>query len=194
MANVESGETSTALAAIAAGNPSAEQVRLISAVPAYNAQLRTTCVPTLLSGGHAANALPQSAKATVNCRIVPGETPEAVESELRKAVGGQVTVKMRTSTLGPSEAGDAQSAVMKTIRRVANGMWPGVSVAPVMSTGATDGARLRAAGVSVYGVTGFFVESGEDRMHGRDERLAVRSFFDGAEFLYRLVRTLGAGE
>jgi acetylornithine deacetylase/succinyl-diaminopimelate desuccinylase-like protein len=93
-----------------------------------------------------------------------------------------------------SEASDPESAPMKTIQRVTNEMWPGIPVMPIMSTGATDGMRLRNAGIPVYGVSGLFIEHGEIRIHGRDERLAVRSFYDGAEFLYRLVKALGSGE
>jgi len=194
MVDVETGEKSRALAAIAAGNPTPEQIRLVSSVPQYNAQLRTTCVATMLSGGHAANALPQSAKATVNCRIIPGETPESVEQELAKVAGGQVAVKMRPSTFGPSDPSDAQSPYMKTIQRISEEMWPGVQISPVMSTGATDGSRLRNIGMTVYGVSGVFVEFGENRLHGRDERVAVRSFFDSNEFLYRLAKALAAGD
>ena len=148
----------------------------------------------MLSGGHAANALPQSAKATVNCRIIPGETPESVEQELAKVAGGQVAVKMRPSTFGPSDPSDAQSPYMKTIQRISEEMWPGVQISPVMSTGATDGSRLRNIGMTVYGVSGVFVEFGENRLHGRDERVAVRSFFDSNEFLYRLAKALAAGD
>jgi acetylornithine deacetylase/succinyl-diaminopimelate desuccinylase-like protein len=83
---------------------------------------------------------------------------------------------------------------MGTIRRVSESLWPGVPVVPVMSTGATDGSRLRNAGIPIYGVSGIFVEYGEIRIHGRDERVGVRSFFDGSEFLYRLVKALGSGE
>jgi acetylornithine deacetylase/succinyl-diaminopimelate desuccinylase-like protein len=194
MVDVETGEKSQALAAIAAGNPTPEQIRLVSSVPQYNAQLRTTCVATMLSGGHAANALPQSAKATVNCRIIPGETAESVEQTLGKVAGEKVVVKMRPQSFGPSEPSDPQSSYVKTIQRISEEMWPGVGVGPVMSTGATDGSRLRNAGMTVYGVSGIFVEFGENRTHGRDERVAVRSFYDSNEFLYRLAKALAAGD
>jgi acetylornithine deacetylase/succinyl-diaminopimelate desuccinylase-like protein len=161
-------------------------------VPRYNAQLRTTCVATRLEAGHADNALPQSAKAVVNCRLLPGDKPEMVAAELARVAGPRITVRP-TNPVTMSEASDPESPPMKAIQRVSESLWPGTPVVPVMSTGATDGMQLRNAGIPVYGVSGIFVEHGENRMHGRDERLAVRSFFDGTEFLYRLVRALGDG-
>ena len=193
LTEIETGDMSRALAAVAAGNPTEEQVRIVSAVPRYNAQLRTTCVATMLEGGHAANALPQRARATVNCRLLPGEKPEFVLEELRRVAGDRVKVTETRSFFNPSEPSDPDSPVMKTIRRVSETMWPGVAVVPVMSTGATDGSRLRNAEIPVYGVSGIFVEFGENRLHGRNERLGVRSFFDSSEFLYRLVKELGSG-
>jgi acetylornithine deacetylase/succinyl-diaminopimelate desuccinylase-like protein len=193
LTEIESGEMSKALAAVARGEASEEQVRLVSTVPRYNAQLRTTCVATMLEGGHAANALPQKARATVNCRLLPGERPDFVLGELRRVAGERVKVIETRSFFNPSEPSDPDSPVMKTIRQVSESMWPGVAVVPVMSTGATDGSRLRNAEIPVYGVSGLFVEFGENRLHGRDERLGVKSFFDGSEFLYRLVKALGSG-
>jgi acetylornithine deacetylase/succinyl-diaminopimelate desuccinylase-like protein len=194
MAEAETGVRAKALRAIAAGNPSPEDIAAASEVPEYNAQLRTTCATTLISGGHAANALPQTATATVNCRIIPGETPEFVERELAKAAGDRVSVKMRGSVRGPSVPADLQSPFLGTIRRVSESVWPGVPVQPAMSTGATDGALLRNAGISVYGTSGVFVEFGENRMHGRDERVAVRAVMDAAEYMYRLTKAIASGE
>ncbi len=194
MAEVESGARARALAAVGAGNPTPEDIAIVSEEPQYNAQLRTTCVATMISGGHAANALPQAAKATVNCRIIPGETPESVEREIVRLAGERVRVKMNTSVRGPSAPADTQSPFMKTIERVSESLWPGVPIQPVMSTGATDGALLGNAGISVYGTSGIFVEFGENRLHGRDERVAVRSLMDGAEYMYRLAKALASGE
>ncbi len=190
LADIEQGALAGAIAAIAAGRAGEAEMRLASAVPRYNAQLRTTCVATRIEGGHAENALPQRAKAVVNCRLLPGEDPAFVLRELQRAAGERVGVKARGEPRA-SEASDPQAPVMGTIQRVSESMWPGVPVVPLMSAGATDGSRLRNAGIPTYGVSGLFVEYGEMRMHGRDERLAVRSFLEGAEFLYRLVRSLG---
>lgn len=193
LANIESGELADAIAAVAAGRADDAQLRRVSSEPRYNAQLRTTCVATKLEGGHAENALPQRAKAVVNCRLLPGEDPEFVLRELQRAAGERVRVKARGAPRA-SEATDARSPVMRTIERVSESMWPGVPVVPLMSAGATDGSRLRNAGIPTYGVSGLFLEHGEVRIHGRDERLAVKSFVEGTEFLHRLVKALAAGE
>ncbi len=193
LANIESGELADAIAAVAAGRADDAQLRRVSSEPRYNAQLRTTCVATKLEGGHAENALPQRAKAVVNCRLLPGEDPDFVLRELQRAAGERVRVKARGAPRA-SEATDARSPVMRTIERVSESMWPGVPVVPLMSAGATDGSRLRNAGIPTYGVSGLFLEHGEVRIHGRDERLAVKSFVEGTEFLHRLVKALAAGE
>ena len=194
LVEIEKGEMSAAMAAIAAGNPTEEQIQLVSTVPRYNAQLRTTCVATMLQGGHAANALPQSAKATVNCRLLPGEKEEFVQAELQRVAGERVTVSRPRGTFMPSDPADIDSPVMKTIARISETMWPGVPVVPIMSTGATDGSRLRNAEIPIYGVSGIFMEFGENRAHGRNERVPVKSFEEATEFLYRLVKALAAGE
>jgi acetylornithine deacetylase/succinyl-diaminopimelate desuccinylase-like protein len=194
LVEIEKGDMSAALGAIAAGNPTEEQVQLVSTVPRYNAQLRTTCVATLLQGGHAANALPQSAKATVNCRLLPGEKEDFVRAELQRVAGDRVKVSEPRGSFAPSDPADIGSPVMKTIARVSESMWPGVPVVPIMSTGATDGSRLRNAEVPVYGVSGLFLEFGENRAHGRNERVPVKAFEESTEFLYRLVRALASGE
>lgn len=193
LANIEAGELAEAIAAVAAGRADDAQLRRVSAEPRYNAQLRTTCVATKLEGGHAENALPQRAKAVVNCRLLPGEDPDFVLGELQREAGERVRVKARGAPRA-SEATDARSPVMRTIERVSESMWPGVPVVPLMSAGATDGSRLRNAGIPTYGVSGLFLEHGEVRIHGRDERLAVKSFVEGTEFLHRLVKALVAGE
>jgi acetylornithine deacetylase/succinyl-diaminopimelate desuccinylase-like protein len=194
LVDIESGDMSAALAAVAAGNPTESQIQLVSTVSRYNAQLRSTCVATLLQGGHAANALPQTARATVNCRLLPGEKADFVQAELQKVAGDRVKVTAFPSSFGASDPADINSPVMKTIQRASESMWPGVPVVPTMSTGATDGSRLRNAEIPIYGVSGMFIEFGENRMHGRDERSRVKAFFESSEFLYRLVKTLGSGE
>ena len=189
LSNIETGALSEAIAALAQDKATDAHLRIVSDVPRYNAQLRTTCVATRLEGGHADNALPQRAKAAVNCRLMPREDPDFVLKSLVEVAGPRVSVKPRG---GPriSETTDAQSPAFATIQRVSEEMWPAVPVVPIMSTGATDGSRLRNAGIPTYGTSGIFVEYGEIRMHGRDERVQIKSFFDGSEFLYRLVKAL----
>ena len=182
-----------ALRAIAAGNPTEADLQQASANTRYNVQLRTTCVATRLEGGHADNALPQKAKATVNCRLLPGDTEEGVRAELQRAAGERVQVRAK-NTLRASEATDPASAVMAAIAREAQSTWSGVKVVPVMSAGATDGSRLRTAGIPVYGVLPVFMEDGDwARMHGRDERLPVAGFMEAYGYFDRLVRTLSTG-
>jgi acetylornithine deacetylase/succinyl-diaminopimelate desuccinylase-like protein len=193
LSQVETGAVAEAAAAIAEGNPTDAQLALVSRGPRSNAELRTTCVATRLEGGHADNALPQRAHATVNCRLMPGEDPQLVAAELQRIAGERVSVKAR-GKVRVSEPSDPAAPIMGTIRRVSQSMWPGVPVVPAMGTGATDGSRLRNAGIPVYGVSGLFVEFGETRSHGRDERLGVEALRQGNEFLHRLVRALARGE
>jgi len=193
IANTEKSPIREALTAIAENRATEEEVAMVSEVPEYNAQLRTTCVATRLEAGHADNALPQRARAVVNCRLLPGEKVEFVAGELKRIAGANVAVKEHFP-ITVSDPSDPQSPTMKTIQRVSETMWPGIPVVPIMSMGATDGMRLRNAGIPVYGASGMFIEFGEVRYHGRDERLGVRSFFDGVEFLYRLVKAIGSGE
>ena len=178
-----------ALQAVAGGNPTEQDLRAMAALPHYNNQMRTTCVATRLDAGDADNALAQRARATVNCRLLPGEKPQLVQDELQRLAGPRVTVRTKNPPYDPP-ATDARSPVMETIARVGATVWPGVESVPVMSAGATDGSRLRSAGIPVFGVNATFIERGENRLHGRDERLGVKSFFDGLEFHYRLAKAL----
>ena len=191
VAEGETGPMAAAMRAIASGNPAPDDLRLASTNPRYNAQLRTTCVATRLEGGHADNALPQRARATVNCRLLPGEAEEAVRAELSRAAGERVQVRAKNA-LFASPATDPDSPVMRAIEREAQDLWPGVRVLPVMSAGATDGSRLRNAGIPVYGVLPIFMEAADyARMHGRDERIPAKAFGDGLEYFRRLIMALG---
>jgi len=163
---------------------------LASATVGWNAVLRTTCVATQLEGGHAANALPQLAAATVNCRVLPEDSPEYVQKSLKDVVADdQVTIKI----LGNVEKGPAspiRADLFKAVDRIDDSLWPGVPTIPMMVMGATDGRSLRQAGIPTYGVQGFFMDRDDMRMHGRDERMPVQSFYEGQTFLYRLVKIL----
>ena len=161
--------------------------------PGWNSMLRTTCVATQLSGGHAPNALPQRARANVNCRIFPGVAIEDVRQQLAVAVGDArvsvTTVGEPGFTTVPPVIGDE---LLGTVRQVAAGIWPGVPVVPTMSTGATDGRFLNAAGIATYGLSGLFHDAEGPRAHGLNERLRVKSLLDGRVFLYETVRALSA--
>jgi acetylornithine deacetylase/succinyl-diaminopimelate desuccinylase-like protein len=152
--------------------------------------LRTTCVATLLEGGHAYNALPQLAAANVNCRVQPDDSLQYVLETLKKVFADdQVTVSI-TNREDNSPGSALRPDIMRAMARLTDTMWPGVIVLPTMSTGATDGRALRAAGIPTYGVQGFFGERDDNRAHGRDERMLVQSFYEGQTFLYELVKIL----
>jgi acetylornithine deacetylase/succinyl-diaminopimelate desuccinylase-like protein len=159
-----------------------------------NARLRTTCVATMLEGGHAENALPQTARATVNCRMLPDEKPEDVKAAIVAALADEKIAVTPVAPAKPSPPSPLTPAVLSPIERITGSMWPGVPVVPTMSTGSTDSLYFRAAGIPVYGVDGIFEDVDDTRAHGRDERLLVRSFYEGQEFLYRLVKELSSAQ
>jgi acetylornithine deacetylase/succinyl-diaminopimelate desuccinylase-like protein len=189
MSKIENGPNKEDLAKAAAGSQEAMS-RLAAAAPAWNATLRTTCVATQLEGGHAMNALPQLAAATVNCRVLPEDSAEYVQSTLQKVVGDdQVSIKI----LGDASAGPASPMrpdLLGAINRTTEKIWPGVPTVPMMVMGATDGKYLRIAGIPTYGVQGIFFDRNDIRFHGRDERVPVQSFYEGQAFLYELVKLL----
>lgn len=163
--------------------------RLASASPYYNALMRTTWIPTMLSGGHAENALPQSARATVNCRMLPNETAENVLATMRRVLADSQIIVTQIAPARPGPLSPLRKDVMVAVEKLTTAMWPGVIVTPVMSTGASDGKSLRQAGIPVYGVSGIFADIDDVRAHGRDERIGVKEFYDGVEFTYRFIRS-----
>jgi acetylornithine deacetylase/succinyl-diaminopimelate desuccinylase-like protein len=193
MATIETRPIKADLAKIAGGAQDAME-RVAASSPAWNATLRTTCVATQLEGGHAVNALPQLAAATVNCRVLPEDTEEYVLSTLQKVVADdQVSFKpLGARTKGPASA--MRPDVMEAVSGVTKELWPGVPTVPIMVMGATDGAYLRAAGIPTYGVQGFFFDRDDIRFHGRDERMGVQTFYEGQTFLYELVKLMTKGK
>ena len=155
--------------------------------------LRTTCVATRLSGGHANNALPQTATANVNCRIAPTEPPEKVRETLVRVVSDTGIAISPAPAFAFAPPSPLQPELMDAVEKITRDMFGGIPVIPTMSTGATDGKHFRSSGIPTYGVSGLFGDPNDARAHGRDERMLVKSFFDGQEFLYRLVRTLSTG-
>lgn len=177
----------------AKGNPAAIE-RLSRLSPWYNAIFRTTCVATRLAGGHADNALPQLARATVNCRMLPDEKPEEVLATLRR-VAGDTAVKVEVQWPAvASPVSPLVPEVMQPVEAITRAMWPGAVVVPSMETGATDGLYLRNIGIPVYGVSGVPLDSEDNRAHGQDERIRVKAFYEGLEFSVRLVRALSGGK
>ncbi len=189
-ARVESADVAKDLRAVAKQPSDAAALARLAAQPSYNAMLRTTCVATEIAGGHAANALPQRATATVNCRILPGHTAAEVQSAIVGALAdAEIKVAMTGREIfGPRAAIDP--GFLEIVERVSAETFPGVPVVPMMSTGATDSKYFRLAGIPAYGVSGLFVDVDDVRAHGRDERLGVAQFYEGQVFLWRLVQAL----
>ena len=174
------------------GNPHDEAVvARLSALPQYNAQLRTTCVATMLSGGHAENALPQSATTVVNCRLLPVDQAEDVERTLNQVLADP---KIKVSVMKPPKPvayTPISPVVLNAVTAATSKSWPGLSVIPQMSTGASDGIYLIAAGIPTYGISGIFGDEDDVRAHGRDERVLVKSFYEAIGFMYDVGTTLG---
>jgi len=192
MAAVEGGTVGDDMKAVAGPSPDPAAVERLATSPYYNAQLRTTCVATMLDAGHAENALPQLAQATVNCRLLPGESPDAIRDTLRRVIADSGIAVTPVGIARPSDPSPLTPEVLGATEQVTEQMWPGVPVVPTMVSGATDGLYLRNAGIPTYGVSGLFEDINDTRAHGKDERLGVTSFHEGQEFLYRLVRALSA--
>jgi len=191
MSRLEKGQLAADLKAVTARTPDPAAVSRLSRIARYNALMRTTCVATELEGGHAENALPQTARAVVNCRLLPDESPSKVQQALSRIVAD---TKVSVTPIGEPDLGPASPLnpeVMRGVESVASAMWPGVPVVPVMATGATDGRTLRRAGIPTYGL-GAFENIGDVRAHGKDERIGIRQFNEEVEFLYRVVKTLAS--
>jgi len=188
-ARLQSGQRGNDMRAAATGGDDAAAQRLSDSA-FYNAILRTTCVATGVKGGHAENALPRNASATVNCRIMPGRSPEEVQAVLEQVVDDP---EVRFETMYESVASlpsPLPAALLESLETLVEQTWPGVPLIPEMSTGATDGLFLRNAGIPVYGVAGWFMHPDEVRAHGLDERIGIAEFHEGTEFWYRMLREL----
>lgn len=183
----ESGQLAADLQSVSTGRGTTDAIERLSRVPFYNARLRTTCVATRAEAGHANNALPQLARAVINCRILPGESPEMVEARIRELAGKNVSVTVLEPAVG-SPPSPVTGDVLRTLERLVSEQWPGVSVSPTMETGATDGLYVRRAGIPTYGVSAMTEDPNDVRAHGKDERVSVEGFYDAMEFWYRLIR------
>jgi acetylornithine deacetylase/succinyl-diaminopimelate desuccinylase-like protein len=189
-AEINTGERAADFRALLESPIPQDSLDRLSSEAAINAQLRTTAVATLLDGGHAPNALPQTAVANVNVRMLPGSDPQDVLKTLITVVDNpELLVEYRGggSITDPSPLSEE---IMAAVETVTEAMWPGVIVMPTMSTGATDGARMRRAGIPTYGTSGLFVDRNDMRIHGQDERLLKESLYGGYEFLYSVAKEL----
>jgi acetylornithine deacetylase/succinyl-diaminopimelate desuccinylase-like protein len=190
----QSGELGAALTAFAKDPDDAAAIEVIARSPEFVGTTRTTCVATKLEGGHAENALPQTAKALVNCRIFPGVAVEAIRAELDKAIGNPA---VEITTLGKPEASpvsEMRDDVMAAITRAVHAKHPGVPVVPYLESGGTDGKIYRIAGIPTYASSGLFSKASEMFAHGLNERLPVAAFYEGLEHIYRLAVELGGAE
>jgi acetylornithine deacetylase/succinyl-diaminopimelate desuccinylase-like protein len=190
MAKVEGGARGAAMKALLANPKDAKADKLLSRDPSLHTMLRTTCVATMLAGGHAQNALPQRATANINCRIFPGVSREQVRATLVKVISDpQVGVsQINSAREGEAPAPKLTPEILGPIEKVSAEMWPGVPVIPVLQAGATDGKALTAGGIPTYGVQGIFYEPNLGNIHGLNERVGVTSLYEGRDFLYKLVK------
>ena len=161
--------------------------------PFYNAVLRTTCVTTTFEGGHAANALPQRARANVNCRMLPFESADSVEATIRRVLADRLVTVTRLHEPLVSPPSPLTGEFASAVEAVTAAMWPGVPVIPYMEPGGTDGKFFRNAGVPSYGASGVGIDPNDVRAHGKDERVLINAFDAGAEYTYRLIREFSSG-
>ena len=191
MSGIEKGSVSADLLGVANGDTAA-MTRVAQASTPWNATLRTTCVATMLEGGHALNALPQLAAATVNCRVLPEDSVDYVTETLRRVVADSAVKVIVNGAPRGAPPSPMRADLLSAVSAVTTELWPGVATVPMMVMGATDGMYLRAAGIPTYGVQGLFYDRDDIRFHGRDERLKVQSFYEGQTFMYDLVKRLAS--
>jgi acetylornithine deacetylase/succinyl-diaminopimelate desuccinylase-like protein len=187
------GELGQAMATFAAHPGDADAAAVIAKYPHVVGRIRTTCVATKLQGGHAENALPQSATATVNCRIFPGTSVDAVRSTLQQLAGPKIAVEaIGHPTVGPASPvrADVQAAVAQAVHV----NYPGVPIVPAQSSGASDGTYFRAAGIPTYGVGSTFMKESDYFAHGLNERIPVAAFYAGLDHWYVLIKALAGGK
>ncbi len=189
LAVVDPGPDSADMKAVASGTtPDAAAAERLSRNTRMNALLRTTCVTTLIQGGHAENALPQRAKATVQCRMMPGDTEANVQASLIRALDDPaIRVTLDAPPIVSPESLPTP-AITRQLGEVVHSMWPGVPIIPSMATGFSDDRQTRNAGIPSYDVAGVWMDIDENRAHGRDERISVQAFDEGVEYTYRLLK------
>jgi acetylornithine deacetylase/succinyl-diaminopimelate desuccinylase-like protein len=166
-------------------------VARLSQSPYYNSLLRTTCVATRLEGGHANNALPQTARAVVNCRMLPADSLEQVKNTLVRVLADDRISVTIVGEAVPAPASALNPALMRKLEEMSVRLYGNIPVVPVMDTGASDGKYLRIGGIPTYGIPGAFVDVDDERAHGKDERIGVKDFYDGVEFYYLFMKELG---
>lgn len=193
MAKITKGAEGKAMAAIVANPNDKAADKLLSQNPTYHTMLRTTCVATMIDGGHATNALPQKVTANINCRIFPGTSPQIIRETLARIIGNP---KISVDFFGPlspaTPAPKLGAEVLEPVKAVSAELYPGTPVLPVLMAGATDGIFMSAVGIPTYGIEGIFVDPDQGNIHGLNERVGVKALMDGREFQYRLVKRFAA--
>jgi acetylornithine deacetylase/succinyl-diaminopimelate desuccinylase-like protein len=180
--------------AVARTPPDPAAAKRLSRNVYFNAQLRTTCVATLITGGHAENALPQRAKATIQCRMLPGDTEEHVDAELVQVLDDpKITLTLDAPPIVSPESAPTP-AILGRAAQVVHSMWPGVPIVPTMATGFSDDRQTRNAGIPSYDLSGIWIDIDENRAHGRDERVGVKEFDESVEYTYRLMKTMSQAD
>jgi acetylornithine deacetylase/succinyl-diaminopimelate desuccinylase-like protein len=169
-----------------------EAAKRLSQSAFFNALFRTTCVATRLEGGHANNALPQTAAANVNCRMLPQDSLQSVQSTLNRVLADDRIVVSIVGEAIPAPASAINPAIVSKLEALSGKLYGGLPIVPVMDTGASDGKYLRIAGIPAYGVPGVFEDVDDTRAHGKDERIGVKDFYDGVDFYYEFIKSLGA--
>ena len=193
-AAIERGPLKSDMQAILRVPPDPAAVERLSAIVETNIQLRTTCTTTMIEGGHAENALPQRARATVQCRVIPGESAVSVAAAISAALADPTIAVSVQTPARPAPDSPPAPAILGMVEGVVRSMWPDVIVLPEMSPGATDSIYTRALGIPSYGIDGMFDDLDDGRAHGRDERIGVVAFAEELEFTYRLMRAIGDGQ
>jgi acetylornithine deacetylase/succinyl-diaminopimelate desuccinylase-like protein len=189
MSHAETGQVARDMRAVARRLPdSAAAARLSARSPFFNSLMRNTCVATMLDAGHAYNALPQTARATVNCRVLPDDSQASVAKTLTEVLADTLISVTPIREMIPSPASPFAPEIVRPIEQTVAEMWPDIPIVPVLDPAASDGLYLRRAGVAVYGVPGIFTDIDPIRAHGKDERIRVNAFYEGVEFMYRLMK------
>jgi acetylornithine deacetylase/succinyl-diaminopimelate desuccinylase-like protein len=190
MATLQTGQVKADMLAVSKEPLDLAAATRLARTTAYNSQLHTTCVATQLSGGHAENALPQRARAIIQCRIMPSDTIQQVQHLVEQALGDPgIKVSLTNRVVSGRETPPAP-AVMAAVEKIVNQMWGKVMVMPVMSAGASDSLYTTSAGLPSYGIGGSFGDIDDGRAHGRDERTSIAGFYEGVEFTYRFMKEI----
>jgi acetylornithine deacetylase/succinyl-diaminopimelate desuccinylase-like protein len=193
MSAIEHGQLAADMKSLVSARPDPAAIARLTAMPPYNAQIRTTCVATRLEGGHADNALPQLARAMINCRMVPTQTAEEVQKELEKVLADPKLTITPVPRDPPSQPSVVNPELAAAIEKLTQKFWPGVPAVLSMTPGATDGRFLRIAGIPTFGHSGMASDIFDVRAHGRDERVSIQAMYEGEQYLYELVKALSGG-